>query len=52
MLYRNKETGAVISVQCECGGKWERIDAPAAATAAKKPEEQPAKKTTKRTTKK
>lgn len=45
MKYRNIETGAVIEVGSEMGGKWEPVEAPSA-------QEEKPKTTAKKTTKK
>lgn len=45
--YKNKRTGAVISVNSEIGGDWELIKAPAAKT-EKPAEEKPKKKASKK----
>ena len=45
--YKNKRTGAVISVNSEIGGDWELLKAPAAKT-EKSAEEKPKKKASKK----
>ena len=45
--YKNKRTGAVISVNSEIGGDWELLKAPAA-KAEKSAEEKPKKKANKK----
>lgn len=44
MQYRNTKTGAVVEVNSEVKGNWERIDAPSPETPKKTATKKPTKK--------